>query len=266
MRFGCCLNMNSTQPDGTGIEWIETLAKCGFDYVEMPTAQMTALDDQAFAALKARIEAAGIPCETSNNFFPTTLRLTGPDVDMEAVMDYVERATTRAESLGIQYMVFGSGPAKMVPEGFPKEEAYRQLVALLKTIGPVARKHGITIAIEPLRQAECNIINTFAEGVQLARDVNDPNVKVLVDFYHLSVEKEPPEHLLDGGREYLCHVHFANPEGRVFPVSGDEADYKPFIEALKAVGYDQRVSCEAYCPNGFEQDAPVAKRFFDREF
>ena len=40
MKFGCCLNMVSTQPDGTGIEFIDQLKNAGFDYVELPTAQM----------------------------------------------------------------------------------------------------------------------------------------------------------------------------------------------------------------------------------
>lgn len=266
MKFGCCLNMVSTRPDGTGMEWLGDLAAFGFDYVELPLAQVMDLDEAGFAQLKQRLSDSGIPCQTCNNFFPTTLRLTGPEADMPRVMDYVERALTRAEALGAEYVVFGSGPAKQVPEGFPMEDGYRQVVDLLKQVGPVARKHGITIVIEPLRRAECNLINSFAEGVQLARDADDPNVKVLVDFYHMTEEGEPVQHLLDDGRQWLRHVHFANPTGRVYPVSPEEADYAPFIQALRAVGYDLRVSCEAYAPNGFVQDAPVAKRFFDQQF
>ena len=266
MKFGCCLNMVSTQPDGTGMEWLEQLAQFGFDYVEMPMAQMMQLDDDAFDALVKRIADAGIKCETSNNFFPTTLRLTGPEVDMDAVMAYVNQALTRAEALGVEYIVFGSGPAKNVPDGFPMEDGYRQVVSLLQQIGPVARAHGVTVVIEPLRRAECNLINSFAEGVQLAKDVGDPNVRVLVDFYHLTEEGESVQSLLDNGADYLRHIHFANPTGRVYPVSIDEANYRPFIDAIKAVGYDARISCEAYCPNGFTQDAPVAKRFFDENF
>lgn len=266
MKFGCCLNMVSTQPDGTGIEWVETLAKAGFDYVELPAAQMAALDDDTFSALRDRVKAAGIPCETSNNFFPVTMHLTGPDVNMPAVLAYVESTLTRLEELGVQYLVFGSGPAKQVPDGWPLQEGYAQVVQLLKIIAPIAAKHRITIVIEPLRKAECNLINTFAEGVQLAKDVDDPSVLVLVDFYHLYVEKEPVQHLLDDGREFLRHVHFANPIGRVMPTVTDDVDYVPFVNALKEVGYDLHVSCEAYSVNGFDRDIAAVKRFFDETF
>ena len=40
-------------PDGTGIEHIEKLAQLGYDYVELPTAQMMDLDEEAFADRKS---------------------------------------------------------------------------------------------------------------------------------------------------------------------------------------------------------------------
>ena len=262
MKIGCCLNMVATGEDGTGIEWIEKLKEYGYDYVELPMAQMMALDDEAFEALKARVAAAGLVCETSNNLFPVTMRLTGPVVDMEAILSYVTKAFARAKELGVQYCVFGSGPAKSVPEGFSREEGLSQVEDLLCLIAPIARENGVTIVLEPLNKSEDNLINTFADGVEMAKRVNDPNVKVLVDFYHLTLENEPVQHLIDDGKKFLRHVHFANPSGRVYPREITEADYAPFVEALRQIGYDEHVSCEAYVPDGFETDAPAAREFF----
>ena len=266
MKIGCCLNMVATKPDGTGMEHLKAMKECGYDYVEMPMAQMMALSDEEFASLADELKELDLPCETSNNLFPVSLRLTGPEVDQDAILAYAEKAFARAKQLGIEYCVFGSGPAKNVPEGFPMEEGYAQVVALLRAIAPIAQKNDVTIVIEPLRRAECNLINSFAEGVQLAKDADVPGVKVLVDFYHLTVEQEPVSNLEKDGAEYLRHVHFANPTGRVYPVSADEADYLPFVNALKTAGYDARVSCEAYAPNGFEADAPAALKMLRELF
>ena len=262
MKIGCCLNMVAEGPDGTGIEHIEKLAELGYDYVELPTAQLMALDDEEFAALKERVFKAGIPCETSNNLFPVNLRLTGPDVDMDAIEAYARKAFARDEELGIKICVFGSGPAKWVPEGFPMEKGFEQVAQICRMIAPIAAEHGITIVLEPLRRAECNMINSFAEGVEMARAVDIENVKVLVDFYHLTVESEPVSNISRDGEEFLRHVHFANPTGRVYPVSLDEADYAPFMAALAEAKYDARISCEAYAPNGFDKDAETAMAFF----
>lgn len=267
MKFGCCVNMIAKGPDGTGIEYVEKLAEYGYDYVEMPLAEMMALPDDEFAKLAERIEKSGIHCETCNNFFPKTIRLTGPNTNEEEILAYVEKALKRAASLKVEYVVFGSGGAKNVPDGFPLEEGYKQVVSLLRKVDPIAKKNNITIVIEPLRKPECNLINSFAEGCQLAKDVGAEykNIKVLVDFYHLSEENEPVEHILNEGKEYLRHVHFACDNGRVYPADINEDNYRPFIDALKQIGYDRRVSVEAYATD-FEKQAPIALKFLKENF
>ena len=266
MRFGCCSNMVAKGADGTGIEIIEKIAEYGFDYIELPLAQMMEFSDEQFAALKERVNNAKIRCETCNNLFPANMRLTGPMVDKKQIAIYYMRALKRAGELGVEYVVFGSGPAKNVPEGFPMEEGYRQVVNLLKKISLAAKENNITIAIEPLRRQECNLINTFKEGCQLAKEVGSPNVRVLVDYYHLTQEQEPIQNILDLGKEYLVHTHFARNEGRVYPETMEEdSAYRPFIDALKAIGYKGRVSCEAYVED-FDKQAKRAILFFKDNF
>lgn len=265
MRFGCCLNMIATGSDETGIEFLEKLEQYGYDYVELPLAQLMELSDAEFNSIKERVIKSSVNCEVCNNFFPTSFRLTGPEVDNKKIIDYVTLAMNRANQLGAKYVVFGSGPAKWVPDGFSMEEGYEQVVSLLKQVNDIAKNKDVTIAIEPLRREECNLINTFEEGCKLAKDVNGTNVKVLVDFYHLTEEKEDVEHLVANGQEYLCHVHFAQPKGRTYPVSIEEENYQPFINALKKIDYKGRISCEAYTDN-YEVSGPQAIRFFKKYF
>ena len=267
MRFGCCVNMLATPECPTGFNFFPKLAPLGFDYVELPLAQIMDLSDSEFDAMVQEIEASPIRCEVCNNFFPASVRLTGPDVDAAQVQDYVERALARAGRLGVENVVFGSGGAKQVPDGFPLEEGYKQLIPLLRDIvSPIAKRYNITIVIEPLRKAECNLINSFAEGVQLAKDVDRDNIKVLVDYYHLTEEHEPVSHVADDGKAYLRHVHMAYPEGgRTYPTDIHESDYTSFINALKAADYDARVSCEAFTDD-FDHYAPLTIAFFKKYF
>ena len=253
--------MNASLPDGTGREFIERIKEVGFDYVELPLAQVSALSDKDFSSLVSQVENADIPVEACNNCFPVNLRLTGDSVDKDAVEKYIKEGFKRVNELGSGIVVFGSGPAKNIPDGFPRSKGYSQIVALLKRMSDEAGKYGITVVIEPLRKAECNVINTYMEGVELVRKADRPNVKVLVDFYHLSVEKENPEVLVDFN-SYLAHAHFANPalgteKERSFPQSVDEWDYVPFFSCLKKAGYEGRISLEAYAKD-FDVDAPRA--------
>ncbi|MCC8026301.1 MAG: sugar phosphate isomerase/epimerase [Clostridium sp.] len=260
MRFGCCLNMVSSEADGTGIEAINALAKAGYDYAELPLAEMTALADREFRSLEEQVRRSGISCEVCNNFFPGSIRLTGEDARLDTALRYADKALRRAHILGAEIVVFGSGQAKNVPSGYPADKGYSQVVQLLKKINVCAGEQNITVVIEPLRRAECNLINTFAEGCRLADDVQGENIKVLADYYHMTEEKEPLSHIARGG-EYLRHVHFANPSGRVYPEIADGGDYAGFFKALKDCGYNGRISCEAYTED-FEKSAEKALDLF----
>jgi D-psicose/D-tagatose/L-ribulose 3-epimerase len=228
-----------------GLKGLETAKAAGFDYVEVGVTEIAALSDADFDAALERVKQVGIPTPNANLFLPPSIRLTGPQpTDPEEQMAYVRKAFARLNRLGVKIVCFGSGGARRVPDGFPKEEAFKQLVAFGKRIAPEARANGITVVIEPLRVQETNIINTAAEGLALVKAVSDPNFELLIDFYHLASEKEDPAIIVQAG-EHLRHLHMANPQGRVFPLNWDEFDYAPFFANLRRIGYAGRISIEA---------------------
>jgi sugar phosphate isomerase/epimerase len=170
--------------------------------------------------------------------------VTGPDTDEAKQMEYVNGALDRMKRLGVEYIVFGSSGARNYPKDFPKEEAYAQLVDFCKRVAPEAQRRGITILIEPLRTEESNIVNTVRDGFDLVKAVDHPNFQLMADFYHIAYNHEDPEIVVEA-RDYIHHLHMANPVGRVFPLSWTEYDYAPFFEALRRSGYHGRISIEA---------------------
>jgi len=261
MKYGCCSNLLVGGPGGSGgggsgIEFLDQIVAAGFDYIEMPIGQMMQLPDPEFEQLVRQIDASGVLCEVCTNFFLSSMRLTGASVDDEAIDRYVARALKRAQALQARVVVFGSGQARSVPAGFSHNEAFLQLSDMLKRINPIAEACGVTIVIEPLRHQESNIINTFAEGCRLASSVNGSHVKVLVDYYHLATEREPAQHIIDGA-DWLRHVHCAGLNHRCFPTCLDDSLNLDFFRALKTIGYDERISLEAFTDD-FDDEAPAA--------
>src|SRR6202034_870463 len=145
---------------------IDAVKAAGFDYMEVRTSEVAALSDADYEKVAAKFKQAGLPVLSANLFIPSNIKVTGPLIDKERQMEYVRRALDRVSRLGVRLVVFGSGGARQVPEGFSKQEAFEQLVDFGKRIAPEARSRNITIAIEPLRHQESNIINTAAEGLQ----------------------------------------------------------------------------------------------------
>lgn len=228
----------------TGLKNLEAAKAAGFDYVELSATEIAALTDDEFAAAAARMKALGIPTPAANLFLPATLKVTGPDVHPDEQMQHVHKAFTRLATLGTEIVVFGSGGARRVPDGFSQSEALSQLVDFGRRAAHEARANGITITIEPLRKQETNIINTAAEGLDLVNAIGDPNFQLMIDFYHLAVEHEDPA-IVFKAKDHIRHLHMANPQGRVFPQAWDEFDYAPFFANLRAIGYNKRISVEA---------------------
>jgi sugar phosphate isomerase/epimerase len=142
----------------------------------------------------------------------------------------------------MQYLVLGSAGSRMVPEGFDRAKAREQFLVLLQRIAPLAQKQDVVIVIEPLHKAECNFINSLAEGASLVEATNHPNVRLLVDFWHMLKDGEDPNEIVVHG-QWIRHAHVAEKEGRMAPgTSGD--DFGPFLRALKRIDYRGTISYE----------------------
>ena len=238
---------------------VEKAKKAGFDFIEVAVRNFTNMSDEDFAKFQAKTKELGMPTPVANNFLPGELKVVGPAVDEAKIMEYVNKALDRAKLLGIKTIVFGSGGARKVPDGFDKEEAKKQLVAIAKKMAPEAKKRGIVIAVEPLQSRETNIINTAAEGLEWVKAVGHPNFALMVDFYHLSNEKEDPAILVKAGKQ-LKHIHIANPKGRVFPLTAEEYDYSGFFAQLKKAGYKGGISVEGKALD-YDKDATTTIAF-----
>jgi D-psicose/D-tagatose/L-ribulose 3-epimerase len=243
---------------------IDATKAAGFDYIELSTSEIVALSDSDYEKLVEKLRQLKLPVPVTFLFIPGSIKVTGPQVNKEEQMHYVRKAFDRVSRLGTKVVVFGSGAARRVPEGFSSKEAFQQLVEFCQRIGPEARARNITVAIEAQRKQECNIINNLTEGLELIRTVKDPNIQLIVDFYHMAEEKEDPA-IISLARSHIRHLHMANPTGRVFPLKWEEYDYASFFRNLRKIGYHKRISIEARTTD-FPREAPTAIAFLRQAF
>lgn len=247
MRFGCC----------AGLDKLEAVGQAGFDYIEPPVNGTVAPLEGPEKLEEARQLLAGarIGPEAFNLFVPGSVKLVGPDVDWHTVTRYVTTACERVSALGGRIIVFGSGGARRRPDDFPEAEVKEQLTEFLTLAGESAQQAGVQIAVEALRRAETNVINSVGGAHQLAGAVKHPGVQVLADLYHMAAEGESFDVLGALGGQ-LVHVHLAEPPERAAPgVTG--YDFRPFFRALAGAGYRGRVSVECRWED-FDRQLPQA--------
>lgn len=247
MLIGCCVNMLPKAKDDPGIRYAPEVKQAGFDYIELPIGQVIGLKESDFQDTRAYLQDLNLPVHACNNFFTPDVKLVGWNVDKGKVRGAYQHALEWAKLLGARYVVFGSPWSKACPEDFSRARAFEQLAEWCVEIGDEAQKHGLVIALEPNNRQETNMINTFSDVVALSQAANHPSVMCLQDYYHLGIEHDTVDSLLQHGRERLVHVHFARIEKRGFPKSMDEDPYyQTFFQALKEIDYHGGISMEGF--------------------
>ncbi len=234
----------------------DVFKKSGAEFLTLGTGDFLVPDkpDEAFAKNLEKLAASPLPVLACNGFIrPAHLRCVGPDANHALILEWAETAFRRLKQAKGRFIVFGSSGARQIPDGWPREKADEQFVALLKSLGPLAEKHGVTVALEQLQVSECNYINRIGEAAQLIRSAGHPHVRLLADFHHMARGGDTSADL-KAAIDVVVHVEIAEKEKRSYPgVAGD--DFRPFFRVLHEAGYHGAINIEG---NGTdEQLAPA---------
>ncbi len=232
MRYGIC----------TGLENLELLEELGYDYLEASVTATMKLSEKELNHYKETLKTSKIKCEAFNILFPKTMELIGENADQKELEEYLHQAFAHVSGLGGKVVVFGSGKCRCCPPGYDYGKAYKELVKVYQTTGRIAADYGIEIVIEPLSRKETNMICTMAEGAMLQADIGLSNVKLLSDYFHVIANHDRIEDIETIGQ--FGHIHIASGEGRRYPLKEEGEHYREFMKALKAAGYDGRISIE----------------------
>lgn len=254
--FGCCLPFGSFVPQIENKEkqvsgkvadienGLAMLSSIGFEFGELTAGTVIDLSPEDMKSFSDLLNEGIYKVPVYNSFIPPRLPLTGPSVDKDAVKVYVDTLMSRINRLKGHLVIFGSGGARRIPEGFSRTKALDQLCEFLVMCNEIGEKYNIIVAIEPLNKKECNVINTVKEGLELAGHLNLPRIKLLADTYHMFEENESLD-ILEEASEHLVHIHLSD-QKRLFPDATytGGVDFVRLARILKSVGYKGRLSFE----------------------
>src|SRR5262245_24277091 len=106
MKFGIC----------TSVDNAATVKAAGGDFVEEGVQHLLAAqvpDDQWLGA--AHVQKSVLPVPAANTLVPGNLKITGPEVQREALRKYMTTIFRRAAATGTKMLVFGSCGARNIP-------------------------------------------------------------------------------------------------------------------------------------------------------
>jgi sugar phosphate isomerase/epimerase len=128
------------------------------------------------------------------------------------------------------------------------QETRNFLCEQLNLLGTFATEHGTTVILEPLNRKEAFFLRQVADAASICRDINNPGIRAMGDFWHMTAEETSDAGAFISAGSYLQHVHIASRKRRSMPSEDGEADnYIEGFRALKTLGYDKYVSYECGC-------------------
>ena len=130
-------------------------------------------------------------------------------------------------------------------EGLSHDAHHEACIEALKRGADLAAKQKATLLLENIDQEENPkyYLTSVAEGFEIIRKVNHPNVKFLYDFYHEQIAEGNLIEKLEKNIDLVGLVHIADVPGRHEPGTG-EINYANIFRKLAELKYDRYAAME----------------------
>lgn len=163
----------------------------------------------------------------------------------------VARAIEYARALGTPSIHAMAG---LLPSGADRKRHREVFVANLRHAAKALAGEGRTLLIEPINSRDIPgyFLNTQAEAHAIREEIDQPNLKVQMDFYHAQIVEGDLSVTLRKHIAHVGHVQIASVPDRHEPDEG-EIDYRHIFRLLDELGYPGWVGCE-YRPRGRTED------------
>jgi len=173
--------------------------------------------------------------------------------------DYIVESVRLAGDLETPYVIY---PAGWVVRGTPAEEAWKRSAETIHRAAEEGKKHGVSLLIEAIRKVSSNLLWSSGLALKMMGELNHPNVRLMMDTFHVWSEHEEIENVIRAYGANLRHVHLedisASGTERRVPGQGIH-DIGKGIRALREAGYNGALSVEMW---GFEPEK-IARESFE---
>ncbi len=149
----------------------------------------------------------------------------------------------RAAKAGVPNVITFSGNRA----GMNDDEGARNTIAGLNRVKKIAEDHGVTICMELLNSKRDHpdyMGDHTAWGVQVAQEVNSPNVKLLYDIYHMQIMEGDLMETIRRNIQWIGHFHTGGVPGRHELDSTQEIQWDAVMRAIADAGFTGYVAHE----------------------
>jgi len=213
---------------------IQRLSRLGYDGIQI----MGEPRKYDWKAVRKLLDDHNLKC-----FGSVSIMLAGRDL-IHANPYYREMTVTYLKETLDMVAALGGDMFTLVPSEVGKVKAmadedteWAWAVENVREVAQHAARHGIRIGLEPLNRFETNFLNRHDQALKLADDVNESNVGVCLDAFHINIEEADPHQAIRNTGSRLVDFHVADNNRR--PPGEGTWDWAGLITTLKDIGYTE---------------------------
>ena len=216
---------------------LEKVAEAGYSAVEL-VKEFEKWSDEDFRRFNAKKRDLGITFDATAGVWQGIADPTA----REAFLSDLNKMLITAEKLECPAIIVLSGDR--IP-GLSHDQQHQSCIETLQRGAEVAARRNVTLLLENIDPEENPkyYLTSVAEGFEIVRAVNHPNVKCLYDFYHEQIAEGNLIEKLEKNIHEVGLIHVADVPGRHEPGTG-EINYSNIYGKLAELKYSRYVAME----------------------
>lgn len=236
--------------EGDYIYYADKVARLGFDILEIAASPLPDYTKEQIQALKSCAKNNGIRLTAGHGPNPSqNIASADPAVRANAIEFYKKLFDVMGQ---LDIDLIGGGIYSYWPVDYTKpidkEGDWKRSVEGVREMAHIAAQNNITLCLEVLNRFEGYLLNTSEEGTRFVKEVGEPNVKVMLDTFHMNIEEPSIGDAIRTAGPLLGHFHTGECN-RLCPGRG-RTPWREIHDALRDIGYDQACVMEPFVQTG----------------
>ncbi len=250
MKYGIYYSYWEDEWGADCFPYIEKVAKLGFDVLEIAAHHINDYSPARLDEIRRCAEdhniilTAGLGPSRERN-------LSSPDAGVrKAGVEFFKKTLTSISKIGVHSIGGALHTYWPIDYTKPVDKAGDRARGIegIRGIADFANDLGINLCLEVLNRFESHVLNTAAEGVAFVQEVGKPNVKVMLDTFHMNIEEDSIGGAIRTAGPLLGHFHTGECNRKV-PGKG-RIPWREIGEALRDIKYDGAVVMEPFVKMG----------------
>lgn len=231
--------------------FVDKVAGLGFDILEVNGGTIACMTSQERRNLKAHADDRGITL-TYCYGMPEKYDIASEDKTVSAAgVGFLQEMAAAIGEMGggqLSGILYSYWPGALPPGETNKRPYFERSVASMKEAAKAAEDNQVYFNMEVVNRFEQYMMNTCREAVEYVEAVGSPNVKVLLDTFHMNIEEDfIGEAILYAG-DRLGHLHIG--ENNRMPPGYGHIPWTEIGAALRKIHYQGYVVMEPFLMPG----------------